>query len=120
VLIETNGSVEISGIDPRAVIVMDVKLPSSGMADKMLLENLDRLRPADEVKFVIATRGDYEQSKMLMHEKGLADKCTVLMSPVFGQLEPEQLVRWIREDHLPARLNLQLHKYIFGPDRRGV
>jgi len=120
VLIETNGSVDISGIDPRAVLVMDVKLPSSGMADKMMLENLDRLRPNDEVKFVIATREDYEQAKNMVFERGLADKCTVLFSPAFGQMPPEQLVRWIREDHLPVRLNLQIHKYIWGPERRGV
>jgi 7-carboxy-7-deazaguanine synthase len=120
VLIETNGSVDISDIDPRAVLVMDLKLPSSGMADKMLMENLDRLRPTDEVKFVIATRDDYEQAKNILHDKRLAERCTVLFSPVFGQMPPEQLVSWMREDHLPVRLNLQIHKYIWGPERRGV
>lgn len=120
VLIETNGSQDIEHIDTRAKIIMDIKTPSSGMADRMLWANLEFLKPEDEIKFVIATQEDYEWAKHLVLHEELAARCTVLFSPVSSVLTPAQLVGWILEDHLPVRLNMQLHKYIWPPDQRGV
>lgn len=120
VLIETNGSRDIGKIDKRAVIILDIKTPGSGMSDEMKISNLDRLKRADEVKFVITSREDYEWSKEFIRAHSLAGKCVVLFSPVSGMLDLRDLSRWIVEDRLEVRLNLQVHKYIFGPDCRGV
>lgn len=120
VLIETNGSVSIDGIDMRATVILDMKTPGSGMSDRMDFANLDRLRSQDEVKFVVKDRQDYEWAKKIMSDFQLDDKCEVLISPAFGDLPPRELSRWIINDRLPARMNLQLHKYIFGPEERGV
>lgn len=120
VLIETNGSQDIQGIDRRAVIILDIKTPGSGMSDKVKLSNLPFLKPEDEVKFVIAGRRDYEWSRNFVGEHSLTDMCKVLFSPAFGMLDPRDLSRWIIEDRLEVRLSLQLHKYIYGPDVRGV
>jgi 7-carboxy-7-deazaguanine synthase len=120
VLVETNGSVSISDIDIRAVVILDVKTPGSGMSDKMDTGNLKRIKQSDEVKFVITSRHDYEWSKEIIDKFNLADKCHVLISPAYGILKPDNLAVWIVEDKLQARFNLQLHKYIFGPERRGV
>jgi 7-carboxy-7-deazaguanine synthase len=120
VLIETNGSVSISGADRRAVLIMDVKTPGSGMFDRMDLNNLELLRPHDELKFVITDREDYEWARCFIEERGLLPRRTVLLSPVSGSLAPRDLVRWIIDDRLAVRLNLQLHKYIYGPQERGV
>ncbi len=120
VLIETNGSVSIRAIDSRAIVIMDMKTPQSGMSRKMDLENLNLLRACDELKFVIVDRGDYEWAKDLIKKHRLIDKCTVLLSPAFGILSARSLSQWILEDRLPVRLNLQLHKYIYGPNERGV
>jgi 7-carboxy-7-deazaguanine synthase len=120
VLIETNGSQDIEHIDPRAKIIMDIKSPSSGMADRMLWINLEFLKPDDEIKFVIASRNDYEWAQHLVQNEELAAICTVLFSPVSGSLEPARLVEWILEDRLPVRLNLQLHKYIWPLEQREV
>lgn len=120
VLIETNGSQDIRRIDRQAVIILDIKTPGSGMAEKMLFSNLPLLKPRDEVKFVIAGRSDYEWAKAVIDEHSLKGKCTILFSPAFGMLEPRQLAEWILEDRLEVRLNLQMHKYIYGPGVRGV
>ncbi|MCL4475025.1 MAG: radical SAM protein [Nitrospirae bacterium] len=120
VLIETNGSQDIHGIDERAVIILDIKTPGSGMADKVMLSNLPLLKPQDEVKFVITHRNDYEWAKIFVREHSLMGRCTILFSPAFGMLDPRHLSKWILEDRLEVRLNLQLHKYIYGPDVRGV
>ncbi len=120
VLIETNGSVNISGLDPRAVIIMDVKTPGSGMHRMTDLSNLARLREKDQVKFVITCRGDYEWARDFVRKQALAGRCVILFSPAYGTVSPSELSRWILADKLPARLNIQLHKYIFGPDERGV
>lgn len=120
VLIETNGTQDIGLIDPRAIRVMDIKTPGSGMAGSLRIENLSLLRQADEVKFVVASRQDYEWSRDFAAEHNLPGRCTVLFSPVFGAIDPRDLGRWIIEDRLEARLNLQLHKYLYGPDCRGV
>ncbi len=118
VLVETNGSMRIDSIDPRAVAVIDIKTPGSGMSAEMSYENLRMLRPHDEVKFVITDRADYLWARDVIGEFGLAGGRT-LFSPSAGLLAPEELAGWMLEDRLPVRLNLQIHKYLFG-DRRGV
>ncbi|MDP2278228.1 MAG: radical SAM protein [Nitrospirota bacterium] len=120
VLIETNGTMSIKDIDSRAVIVLDIKTPGSGMWEEMDLSNLDYIKPSDEIKFVITDREDYEWSKNMMQKYNLGSKCQVFFSPAFGILLPESLVKWILEDRLDVRLNLQMHKYIYGSDRRGI
>lgn len=114
VLIETNGTMSIKDIDPRAVIILDIKTPGSGMSGEMDMSNMDYLKPADEVKFVITCRADYEWAKEFVAKYRLRDKCAVLFSPAFGIMNPETLTNWILEDRLDVRLNLQLHKYIFA------
>lgn len=120
VLIETNGSRSIQDIDKRAVIVLDVKTPGSRMSDEMDFSNFDHLKPSDEVKFVICDRADYDWAKAVVAEFGLAGKAKLLFSPALGMLHPRQLAKWIVEDRLAVRLNTQIHKYIFGPNERGV
>ncbi|HBH78929.1 MAG TPA: hypothetical protein DDY39_03790 [Nitrospira sp.] len=90
------------------------------MTDRMHWPNVERLRPRDEVKFVIQDRIDYEWAKDILHQFHLTDRCSVLFSPVFGTLDPRQLAEWLLEDRLGARLQLQLHKHIWAPDTRGV
>jgi 7-carboxy-7-deazaguanine synthase len=120
VLIETNGSCSIQGIDKRAVIILDVKTPGSGMSAAMDFSNFDRLKPSDEIKFVICDRTDYDWSKDVVAQYGLTDKAKVLFSPALGMIAPAHLAKWIVDDRLQVRLNVQIHKYIFGPDERGV
>lgn len=120
VLIETNGSINIKELDKRAIVVLDMKTPGSGMSDKMDFTNLKIIKTSDEVKFVICSRADYEWSKKLILEYALEEKCKVLLSPGFGMIRPGDLAAWIIEDRLHARLNIQLHKYIFDPGERGV
>lgn len=120
VLIETSGAIDTARVDARAHVILDVKCPASGMSDRMHWPNLARLTRKDEAKFVVANRSDYEWSRRVVGEHGLADRCTVLMSPVFGSLEPRQLAEWVLTDRLPVRLQLQLHKLIWAPDMRGV
>jgi len=120
VLIETNGSLSIQGIDKRAVIILDVKTPGSCMSDKMDFSNFDHLKPSDEVKFVICDRADYEWSKNILATFRLKDRAKILFSPALGLITPAQLARWIVEDRLEVRFNLQIHKYIFGPEEKGV
>ncbi len=120
VLVETNGSVNISRVDRRAIIIMDIKTPGSAMSDRLEAGNLRLLKPQDELKFVIADRGDYEWTRDFIGKHELSGICTILLAPVFGVLSPGDLSRWILEDRLRVRLNLQLHKYIYGPEERGV
>jgi 7-carboxy-7-deazaguanine synthase len=120
VLVETNGSVSIRDIDPRAVLIMDVKTPGSGECGSTDLANIELLKETDEVKFVLTDRKDYEWAREFIDTHGLTERCAVLFSPAFGILEPRELAGWILQDRLDVRLNLQLHKYIFGPDARGV
>ncbi len=119
VLIETNGSQNISLVPPGAVIIMDVKPPSSGESGAMDRDNFNRLRPGDELKFVIAGFEDYKWAAALIREAG-PFQCVVHFAPVFGVLDPSVLVGWILKDRLNVRLNLQLHKYIWPPETRGV
>ena len=120
VLVETNGSMNISELDKRATIILDMKTPCSAMSDKMDLTNLEIIKNSDEVKFVICSRDDYEWSKEIISQYGLEEKCKVLFSPGFGMLQPRDLAAWIIEDRLHVRLNIQIHKYIFDPRERGV
>ena len=106
---------------PEVVRIVDVKCPASGESDKNYWPNLDLLTPRDEVKFVIQNRGDYEFARRVVEEHGLADRCrAVLFSPVHGVLDPKELAAWILADRLAVRLQLQVHKYIWSPDARGV
>lgn len=120
VMIETGGSLPIKEIDPRVKVIMDLKCPSSKMSHKNLYENINFLKPTDEVKFVIGNREDYEWSKEIIHKYSLEDKCTILFSNVFSELEPIQLAEWILKDNLKVRFQIQMHKYIWSPTKRGV
>jgi 7-carboxy-7-deazaguanine synthase len=120
VLVETSGHVPLDALDPRAVAIMDVKTPGSGESARMEWRNLDLLKATDEVKFVIDGRGDYEWARDLVREKRISDRCTVLFSPVHGVLGPGALGRWILDDGLPVRLQVQLHKYLWPGTERGV
>lgn len=120
VLVETNGSIDIRDMDRRAVIILDIKTPGSGMSERMKFNNLYYLRSEDEVKFVLTSREDYEWSKKIVEKYKLLEKCHVLFSPAYGILHPQALANWLIEDRLGVRLNLQIHKYIYGPDERGT
>jgi 7-carboxy-7-deazaguanine synthase len=120
VLVETSGHVPLDALDPRAVAIMDVKTPGSGESARMEWRNLDLLKGTDEVKFVIDGRDDYEWARDLVRERRIADRCTVLFSPVHGALDPGALGRWILDDGLPVRLQVQLHKYLWPGAERGV
>ncbi len=120
VLVETGGQHDISVLDPRAHVILDIKTPGSGMQDRNDLENLARLDRGDEVKFVLCDRADYEWARELVRAHELDTRSTVHFSPVHPGLDPKELVKWMLEDALRVRLNLQLHKYIWGPDVRGV
>jgi 7-carboxy-7-deazaguanine synthase len=120
ILIETNGSQCINEIDKRAIVVLDIKTPGSGMSGEMDFSNLDSIRSSDEIKFVITNREDYEWSKEIIQKHKLLGKCHLLFSPAFGILPPENLARWMIDDRLKIRLNLQLHKYIFSSEQGGM
>ncbi|HXK09541.1 MAG TPA: radical SAM protein [Vicinamibacteria bacterium] len=120
VVVETSGHVPIGPLDPRAVAILDVKTPGSGESARMDWSNLERLRAKDEVKFVIDGRADYEWSRGMVADRGLASRCTVLFSPVHGVLDPGTLGRWILDDGLAVRLQVQLHKYLWPGGGRGV
>lgn len=120
VLIETSGAIDVRPVDPRATLILDVKCPGSGMTDRMYWPNLESLTAKDEAKFVLASRADYEWARGIVAQYRLAERCTVLFSPVFGSLDLRQLAEWILADRLPVRFQLQMHKYIWAPDMRGV
>jgi 7-carboxy-7-deazaguanine synthase len=118
VLIETGGHRDISKLDPRIIRIMDLKCPASGECERNLWSNLEHLRSVDEVKFVIADRADYEWTIKTIREHALEDRVNLLISTAFGMIEPQQVVKWMLEDKLRARFQLQLHKYIWTPDER--
>ena len=120
VMIETGGSLSIKEIDQRVKIIMDLKCPSSGMEKKNLYENLKCLKSTDELKFVIGDHEDYDWTIKIIKEHNLFGKCEILFSVVFGELEPVELVNWILEDNLDVRFQLQMHKYIWHPETKGV
>jgi 7-carboxy-7-deazaguanine synthase len=118
VSLETGGALDIAAVDPRVVKVVDLKTPGSGECGRNRLGNLDHLGPRDQIKFVLRDRADYEWARGLIRERELSSCCEVLMSPVHGELEPGRLADWILEDGLPVRLQIQLHKLLWG-DVRG-
>ncbi|MET0168487.1 MAG: radical SAM protein [Vicinamibacterales bacterium] len=120
VMLETGGHRSIARVPATVVKILDVKCPGSGEVDKNDWSNLGRLAPHDEVKFVIKDRADYEFAREVIARHELADRAAVLMSPVHGVLEPRTLSEWLLNDRLPARLQLQLHKYIWPIGTRGV
>jgi len=119
VLLETGGGVSIAGVDPRVRRIVDVKCPGSGESENNLWQNLAELTPLDELKFVLAGRGDYEWASAVIRERGLAGRCPIHFSPVHG-IDPTALAQWILDDHLPVRLQLQIHKLLWGATTRGV
>ena len=121
VLLETGGHRSTARVPEQVVTILDVKCPGSGEAHRNDWTNLERARPHDEVKFVIKDRGDYEYAREVVRKHELPGRvAAVLFSPVHGVLEPKQLSEWILADHLPVRLQLQVHKYIWDPNTRGV
>ena len=119
VLIETSGSIDITPVDPRAKLIIDVKAPGSGEVEKNRWANFDHLRPHDEIKFVLADRSDYDWARRVIAERRL-DRWTVLLSPVGGTMDMKALAEWMLADRVPARFQTQLHKHIWGADARGV
>ena len=127
VLIETSGAIDITPVDSRATIILDVKCPGSEMDDRMRWDNLQCLRQNDQVKFIISDRRDYEWAVDVVKRYRLTETCPVLFSPVFGvagDSDPCPLLRplaeWLLQDRLPVRLQVQLHKFIWDPNARGV
>ena len=120
-LLETSGAHDISRVDPRVHRIMDLKTPGSGESGRNRYGNIAFLTRRDEVKFVIGSREDYLWSKQKIHEFQLVDRCgTVLFSPIFGRIDPRTIVEWILEDRLQVRFQLQMHKFIWAPETRGV
>ncbi len=121
VLVETSGERDLSIVEPRVIKIMDLKCPSSGECERNRLTNLQYLSTRDEVKFVIADRFDFEWACRIVDQHRLSQRIgAVLMSPVFGTLPPADLAGWILKEHLPVRMQLQMHKYIWPPGMRGV
>jgi len=114
VSLETSGAIDVSGVDARVVRVVDVKTPGSNESHRNRFENLAVLRADEQLKFVICSRGDFEWARDLVRDKALDALCTVLFSPSFGQVEPRDLAQWILDERLPVRLQVQLHKYLWG------
>jgi 7-carboxy-7-deazaguanine synthase len=118
VSLETSGALDIGAVDPRVSRIVDLKPPGSGEAARNRYENIPLLRATDELKIVLADEADYEWAKRQLAEHRLAERCTVLLSPVAGSLEPARLAEWIVRDRLPVRFQLQLHKVLWN-DARG-
>lgn len=117
VSLETGGAMDTSGVDPRVVVVLDLKTPASGESDKNLYDNIPLLRPHDQVKFVICNRQDYDWARFKLDEYQLTDKVEdVLFSPSAGELNPTELAEWILADNLPVRMQLQLHKILWNDE----
>ena len=120
VLLETGGSIDTVEVDPRVKKIIDFKAPSSLMVDENDWNNVSRLNGGDEVKFVIGDRADYDWSLKKIKEQGLEEKTIVNLSPVHNSLKPAELVKWVLEDGIDVRVNLQIHKYIWGENAIGV
>ena len=120
VLLETSGSISIAQVDARVRRIVDFKCPGSAMEKQNFWENIDHLRPKDEVKFVIGDKADFDWSVDVIKRHNLEDICPVLMSPVFGNVQPIELANWILDERVAVRFQLQMHKYIWEPTTRGV
>lgn len=114
VSLETSGALDISAVDPRVTVVLDIKTPDSGESERNLWGNLPRLKRDDQIKFVICSRADYDWSRKVLAERHLDHLCEVLFSPSWGQLPARELAEWVLADQLPVRFQLQLHKYLWG------
>lgn len=119
VSLETGGAIDTSGVDDRVAVILDVKTPGSGELKNNRWENLQRLKPKDEVKFVLCDRADYDWAKQVLTERDIAKQCSVLFSPVYNQVNPTDLAEWILQDKLPVRMQVQLHKILWG-EKPGV
>ncbi|WP_148713716.1 7-carboxy-7-deazaguanine synthase QueE [Chitinolyticbacter meiyuanensis] len=119
VSLETSGALPVNEVDPRVSRIVDLKAPGSGEVAKNLWSNLDVLTRNDEIKFVLADRGDYDWARQMIAERGLADIAPVLFSPVWETLPPAQLAEWVVADKLPVRMQVQLHKILWG-EKPGV
>lgn len=120
VLIETGGSLTIKNISKKTHIILDLKCPSSKMEHKNLWDNLNYIKKTDEVKFVIGNKSDYNWSKKIINKYNLENKCLILMSPVFGEIDNKKIIDWILKDNLNVRFQIQLHKKIWDKDKKGV
>ncbi len=120
VSLETNGSIDLSKVDKRVIKIVDIKCPGSGESDRMDFRNFNYLTKSDEIKFVIKDRDDYNWAKEIIERFNLSEKCNILFSPVFGEIEPRELAEWLLEDNLNVRFQIQLHKLIWHPEMRGV
>ncbi len=120
VMLETSGHILVDKVDPRVKKIIDMKSPTSGMLKKNDYRNLEIASPNDEIKFVLGSRLDYDWAKKVIEEYRLTEKLTVLMSVVFGDLAPQELAEWILADRLKVRFQLQMHKFIWSPETRGV
>jgi 7-carboxy-7-deazaguanine synthase len=126
VLVETSGAFDVSPLDPRVHKIMDLKCPGSGESHRNLWGNLDHLTGRDELKFVVKDRADYDWARDTIRARGLDERIeegrlrALLLSPVWGSVDPEALADWILDDALPVRYQMQLHKLIWGPERTGV
>ena len=119
VSLETSGAMDISQVDSRVAVIMDIKTPGSGEESKNLWTNIAHLKPKDEVKFVLVDSADYEWAKQVLVSHKLNEKCAVLFSPVYKTLPPADLAAWVLADRLPVRMQLQLHKILWG-EKPGV
>lgn len=120
VLLETSGAVDIGPVDPRVRVILDLKTPGSGEASANFWPNVDRLKPTDEVKFVVCDRADFDWAAAQIRTHRLTDRCPVLLSAAFGRVTPTELASWVLESRLPVRLQVQLHKILWDPAARGV
>ena len=114
VSLETGGAMDTSEVDARVAVILDVKTPGSGEMEKNLWGNLDHLKPVDEVKFVLCNRADYDWAKNILSEHAINRKCSVLFSPVYQDVNPTDLAEWILQDKLPVRMQMQMHKILWG------
>lgn len=120
ILLETSGAIDITPVDPRVRIILDVKTPGSGEVEANFWPNLKRLKPIDELKFVCCDHDDFDWAVELIQARALLGRCPILMSGVHGLIEPAELAGWILDSGLPLRLQIQLHKLLWGPTARGV
>lgn len=114
VSLETGGAMDISSVDPRVSVILDIKTPGSGELEKNRWENLQYIKSKDEIKFVLCDRNDYDWAKRVIADHHLSDKCSVLFSPVYQQVNPTELAGWVLQDRLPVRMQVQLHKILWG------
>lgn len=114
VSLETGGAMDISNVDPRVSVILDIKTPGSGEAEKNRWSNLEYIKSKDEIKFVLCGREDYEWARQIISEHDLAGKCSVLFSPVYQEVNPTELAEWVLKDKLPVRMQVQLHKILWG------